>query len=221
MFNKVLIAEDLGWNTTTMRQYLEDRGASTVDLCQYCDDAYLKFLAANKNGEPYDLIIADLSFDQDHRDEKLKDGEELIEAIRQHDGNVPVIVFSMEERLQRVHKLFENNNINAYVHKSRKSMEDLITALQHISKGEIFLSSQIDAALDKRKSMDIDDYDINLLKLVSQGHSNREISDYLSGENITPSSVSSIEKRLNKLRIQFKAKNATHLVAVAKDMGLI
>ena len=100
-------------------------------------------------------------------------------------------------------------------------MEDLITALQHISKGEIFLSSQIDAALDKRKSMDIDDYDINLLKLVSQGHSNREISDYLSGENITPSSVSSIEKRLNKLRIQFKAKNATHLVAVAKDMGLI
>ncbi|MGC1633782.1 MAG: response regulator, partial [Gelidibacter sp.] len=39
--------------------------------------------------------------------------------------------------------------------------------------------------------------------------------------NTTPNSLSSIEKKLNKLRIQFKANNAIHLVAIVKDLGLI
>ena len=43
----------------------------------------------------------------------------------------------------------------------------------------------------------------------------------LKENNIKPSSLSSIEKRLNKLRIDFKANNAIHLVSTAKDLGLI
>jgi len=38
---------------------------------------------------------------------------------------------------------------------------------------------------------------------------------------ITPNSKSTIEKRLNKLKIYFKANNPAHLVAIAKDLGLV
>jgi hypothetical protein len=32
---------------------------------------------------------------------------------------------------------------------------------------------------------------------------------------------SSIEKRINKLKIYFKANNNVHLIAIAKDLGLV
>ena len=69
--------------------------------------------------------------------------------------------------------------------------------------------------------LEIEDYDIKLIKFLSKGLSQDEISAHLKTNNISPSSLSSIEKRLNKLRIQFKANNAIHLVAIVKDLGLI
>jgi hypothetical protein len=56
---------------------------------------------------------------------------------------------------------------------------------------------------------------------MSNGLSQDEISQLFKKNNISPSSLSTIEKRLNKLRIQFRANNAIHLVAIAKDLGLI
>lgn len=40
-------------------------------------------------------------------------------------------------------------------------------------------------------------------------------------EGIFPNSKSSIEKHINKLRIYFKANNTVHLVAIAKDLGIV
>ena len=48
-----------------------------------------------------------------------------------------------------------------------------------------------------------------------------DISFQFKKNNTSPSSLSTIEKHLNKLKIQFKANNAIHLVAIAKDVGLI
>ena len=69
--------------------------------------------------------------------------------------------------------------------------------------------------------MEITDYDIELTKQLSLGLDQKRISRYFIENNISPGSVSSIEKRINKLRIKFKADNATHLIAKMKDLGLI
>ena len=221
MFKKILIAEDLGWNTKKIEQQLLEKGAEEIVITEYCDDAYLKFLKALKDEKPYDLIIADLSFEQDHREQILKSGSDLITKIRTHSSTVKIIVFSMEERLLRIRTLFEDQNIDAYVFKSRKSLEDLNSSLKAVLLNKIFISPQVAAALDKRQSLDIENYDILLLKKLSKGCSNKEISDEFKKNEVNPSSVSSIEKRLNRLRILFKANNAVHLVAVVKDLGLI
>ena len=65
------------------------------------------------------------------------------------------------------------------------------------------------------------DYDIELLKLLSIGLSQDEISSNFKQKNISPNSLSSIEKKINKLKLYFNAQNAIHLVSITKDTGLI
>jgi DNA-binding NarL/FixJ family response regulator len=221
MFEKVLIAEDLGWNTKRIEQQLLTMGVKEIVITEYCDDAYLKFLKALKEEQPFDLLIADLSFKEDHREQKLKNGEELIAHLRKYPSKIKIIVFSMEERLQRIRGLFKEQHIDAYVFKSRRSLEDLEEALKTIKGDGHYISPQVAPALDKQQSLDIDDYDILLLQKLAEGLSNKEISDQYKKDAIIPSGISSIEKRLNRLRIQLKANNTVQLVAVAKDLGLI
>ena len=221
MFRKVLIAEDLGWNTRNIEEEVKRLGAQEFVVTQYCDDAYLKFLRALNDEAPFDLLISDLSFKEDHRTQKLKSGDELISAVRKYQKNLNIIVFSMEERLQRIRFLFEELNINAYVFKSRQSLKHLSAALDAIANDKLYISPQVAKALEKRHSLDIEDYDFMLLKKLSIGLSNKEVSDYFKEHDISPNGISSIEKRINRLRIQFKANNAVHLISNAKDLGLI
>jgi hypothetical protein len=39
--------------------------------------------------------------------------------------------------------------------------------------------------------------------------------------NISPNGNSSLEKRINRLKIFLKANNNVHLIAIAKDLGLV
>jgi DNA-binding NarL/FixJ family response regulator len=112
-------------------------------------------------------------------------------------------------------------HINAYVCKGRRGLVELSKAVHTMFSGQLYLSPEVQNALNPKNELEIDEYDIQLLKQLALGRSQEEISQWFSKENIAPSSLSSIEKRLNKLRIQFKANNATHLIAIVKDLGLI
>src|SRR5690606_33051175 len=111
-------------------------------------------------------------------------------------------------------------NIDGYVSKGRNSTVELLQAIKNISKGNRYLPEQV-MTLKDNKPFEIEVYDIELLKHLSNGLLQEEISVDFKNKGYSWSSTSSIEKRLNKLRTYFNAKNATHLVSIAKDMGLI
>ena len=69
-------------------------------------------------------------------------------------------------------------------------------------------------ALSSKADLEIDDYDIELMQYLAEGLSQDEISSLLKEKKISPSSLSSVEKHLNRLRVQFNASNAIHLVAI-------
>ena len=193
----------------------------TIDQAQYCDKAYLKARKARIDNAPYELLITDLSFVKDHRKQKLGSGEELLIKLKEEQPELKVIVYSVEDKLQRVRRLFNDYKIHAYVCKGRKSLEELKRAIHAAAKDETYLSPKVSNALSPKTEMEIDDYDIGLLKLLSKGMSQDEIASNLKSRSISPNSLSSIEKRLSKLKIYFKANNAIHLIANAKDLGLI
>lgn len=221
MFTKVLIAEDMDDINTGVLTALSELEITTIDQAQYCDDADLKAKRARKDEKPYELLITDLSFVKDHRKQKLTSGEELIIKLKKEQPNLKVIVYSVEDKLQRVRRLFNEHKIDAYVCKGRKSLKELLKAIKIVSNGKTHLSPKVKNALSAKKDMEIDDYDIGLLKLLSKGLNQDEIAEDLKKRSVSPNSLSSIEKRLSKLKIYFKANNAIHLIANAKDLGLI
>lgn len=221
MFKKVLIVYDHDNINSGVLEILNTLGVKKVQQSQYCDDAFLKIKRAIFDKQPFDLLITDLSFKEDHRDVTLRNGQDLIAKLRIEYTLLPIIVYSMVDLLQKVRLLIGKYQVNAYVCKGRKGSIELSQAIQAVYNKEQFLSHQLKSALSPKANIEIDDFDIELVKQLSFGLLQNQISDYFKAHNITPSSVSSIEKRLNKLCIQFKADNATHLVAKMKDLGLI
>jgi len=221
MFTKVLISEDMQDINKGVYTSLCEMGIKEIQLAQYCDDAYLKFRKAIADNAPFELLITDLSFKLDHREQKFPSGEDLIKALKQEYPTLKIIVYSIEDRLPKVRKLITDYNLDAYVCKSRRGLVELSKAIESVYYDKLYLSEEVSHALSSKNNLEIDDYDIQLLKHLSNGLSQEDISHYFKTNNITPSSLSSIEKRLNKLRIDFKANNAIHLVTTVKDLGLI
>lgn len=222
MFKKVLVAEDLDSISITVIQVLEDLKIQTIDHVKYCDDALIKIKMGIKNNEPYDLLISDLSFKTDHRETNISSGEELIEAVNKVQPDIKKIVFSIEDKSYRIKSLFNEHGINAYVSKGRNSINELKTAIGRTFKNEErILSSDLSFNFNDKSFIEIESYDISILKLLAQGYILDSISNEFKALSITPNGPSSIEKRINKLKIYFKANNNVHLIAIAKDFGLV
>lgn len=221
MFKKVLVVDDHDVVNEGVLRVLKSNNINNVVKAQYCDEAFLKIKNAALNNQPFDLLISDLSFKEDYKENKLKSGEDLVAAIKPEYPNLAVIIYSMEERLQKVRTLINTYGVNAYVCKGRKGAFELSIALTQVAKNKLYLSPQVQNALNKKNDLEIDDYDIELIKNLSLGLSQAEISTLFKTQNIVPSSLSSIEKRINKLKDIFKANNTIHLVSIVKDLGLI
>jgi len=221
MFQKILVSDDLGSINKGVISVLEQLSIKDFEEVQYCDDAYLRIKAAYKTDKPFDLLITDLSFIPDHRDQRLTSGEALIEVLKKEHPQLKIIVFTVEEKLQKVRYLMMQQDLDAYVCKGRPGLKDLRQAITDVFEGKTFVSTQVSQALTEKTDLEISDYDIELIQQLSNGLSQEQISELFKKQQTTPNSLSSIEKHLNKLRIQFKANNAIHLVAIVKDLGLI
>ncbi|BFM42027.1 hypothetical protein CFS9_06680 [Flavobacterium sp. CFS9] len=222
MFKKVLVAEDLDSISIAVIQALEELNVPVIDHVKYCDDGLNKVKKAIMDNEPYDLLITDLSFKKDHRKTTLNGGEELIEAVNEVQPAIKKIVFSIEDKSYRIKSLFYDLGISAYVSKGRNSIVELKKAIEGTFRNEEkILSSDLSFSFNEKALFEIESYDISILKLLAQGYILDNISNEFKATSITPNGTSSIEKRINKLKIYFKANNNVHLIAIAKDFGLI
>lgn len=221
MFKKVLIAEDFDSINIAVKQTLESLGVEEIQYAKYCDDALLKFKKAKQDNEPFDLLISDLSFVADYRKVEIPSGEKLIETIRNLQPELNVIVYSVEDKAYTIKTLFEKQKINAFVHKGRNSISQLKTAIETLLYGKTFISPELSHTLQDKTGKEIDSYDITLLTHLSNGVAIEEMEALFKKLNITPNSKSTIEKRVAKLKDYFKASNNIHLIAIAKDLGII
>jgi DNA-binding NarL/FixJ family response regulator len=222
MFTKVLIADDIDFNDLGAAQILNDLNVREIQYAKYCDEALLKIKKAHLDGTPFELLISDLSFKADHRLNQLNSGEELIAAVKKQCPNIKIIVFSIEDRAHRIKLLFEELKIDGYVIKGRNTIYDLKKAIQKAYNNEPEnISPELLYLLQDKTTSEIDNYDVQLIRYLSIGISQENIETEFKKEGISPNSKSSIEKHINKLKIYFKANNTVHLVAIAKDLGII
>lgn len=222
MFKKILIADDIDSINLGIKSLLEKDTSIEIDHVRYCDDALLKIKKALKGGAPYELLISDLSFKQDHRDVKLAGGEELIEAVRKEQPQIKIIAYSVDERNFRIKSLFGTFGVNAFVSKGREGSAELSSAIKVIYNSDTrYISPHLSHLLADSSALEIDENDLQVLKYLSKGLGQEEIAKVLQELKRPSASLSSVEKRINKLKIIFRAKNLAHLVSITKDMGLI
>ncbi len=221
MFKKVLLVDDLTSINEGVVATLQNLGITDYSQVLYCDDAHLKIKRAFKDKVPYDLLITDLFFKPDYREQRLISGEDLVTALKKEFPKLKVIVYSVDDRLQMVRNLVHKSGADAFVCKGRQGLMELEEAIQSVFNDNLYLSPQIAKALTNKQDLEITDYDMELLRLLSFGHSKYYISDFFKEKGISPNSVSSIEKRQNRLLVKFKATNAIHLISIVKDLGVI
>ena len=222
MFQKVITTDDLDSINIAVVQTLQELAIADIQHAHYCDEAFIKIKRAQQDSAPFDLLISDLSFKADHRNEKLQSGEELIRAVKKIQPNIKVLVFSIEDKTHRIKSLLDNEGINGYVLKGRNSLTTLKKAILNIYQNDsVYLCPELSPILQDKSLLEIESYDIELLKSLSKGHTQDDISILFRENGIIPHGTSSIEKRINKLKIFFKANNNVHLIAIAKDLGLV
>ncbi|UPT71051.1 MAG: response regulator [Flavobacterium sp. JAD_PAG50586_2] len=221
MFKKVLLAEDIDSINAGVIQALNELGIIQIDHVKYCDDAILRIRKAMADGVPYELFISDLSFEADSRDVKIKSGEEAIAQARIIQPDIKVIVYSVENKSFRIKSLFEKNNVNGYVLKGRKSIDELKNAIRQLyDKDAKYLSPDLRHILNDRSIRQIDDYDIKIIQQLAEGITQDDLELRFKELGITPNSKSTIEKRISKLKDHFRANNTVHLISIAKDLGI-
>lgn len=221
MFKKILISEDHESMNLSVQKTLEELNITNFDYVYYCDDALAKAQKSIREKQPYDLLITDLYYEEDHLPQKLKDGRELISAIRQEQPDLKIIVFSAEHKSGIIDSLFNDYGINGYVRKARNDSKDLKKAINAVYNNENYLSLDLKQDIKQLNNYEFTNYDITLVSLLAQGVLQKNIPVFLQNNNIKPSSLSSVEKKINMLKEEFGVSNNEQLVAFCKDLGII
>lgn len=220
MFKKVLIVEDQEVMNQRILNTIKELNIPDYDYVTYCDEALSRIKTAFERKNPYDLLIADLSFVQDHIPQKLHSGQELIHEAKKVQPALKVVVFSVEKKAKTIDDLYKIYQINGFVSKARRDGQGLKSTIRKIFNGETVIPQEILNTM-RHISSEFDAYDIKLLELLAKGNKQNEISTCLKEHGMIPYGIRSIEKRLNELRDSLGAKNNIEMIVICKDIGLI
>lgn len=221
MFKKILIAEDYESANLSVQRVLEELKIENVDHVYYCDDAFAKIKKSLREENPYDLLITDLSFEEDHYLQNIKGGKELVKAAKTEHPKLKVIVFSSENKSGIINSLFSDFQIDGYVRKARHDSKDLAQAIKTVYKNEKHLTLDVKKSIKKMNTYEISNYDVQIISQIANGIFLKDIPAVLKSKNISPNSLSFIEKRINLLKVSLDVKSNEHLVAFCKDLGII
>jgi two-component system, NarL family, captular synthesis response regulator RcsB len=221
MISKVLIAEDHESANISVQKTLEEMQIIEIDYAYYCDDALNKIMTAQKNRSPYDLLITDLSFEEDGRPQKISSGTALIEAARKEQPELKVIVFSAEGKPGVIESLYSQQQIDGYVRKARDDAKELKLALKTLNQQQRYFPRHLMQLVKQKNSYEFTDFDITVISLLASGIRQKNIPEHLAKKNIRPSGLSTVEKRLNQIKEVLECSTNEQLIAFCKDMGII
>lgn len=218
---KIIIAEDFDTSNKGIISKLKELGDVDIHTFQTCDQTHLKIQRALQDGEPFDLIISDLSFLNINTEHHLHSGQELLEAVKQLQPSIKTIAFSLLNKQHIIKELIEEVGIDAYVCKSMHGGKELLKAIEAINNNQTYLCPIAKSAFEQRHVFELNDYETQLLQLLANGYKQSDICDYLKSQSISPNSRRSIEDHLSKLRDHFNANTTAQLIYMAQSLDLI
>jgi DNA-binding NarL/FixJ family response regulator len=160
----------------------------------------------------YDLAVVDVSL-------QGVSGLELIKQIRERGVETPILVMSMHDEMFYAERSLRAG-AQGYVMKQRATQE-IVKAIHRVVEGDLYLSSEMADQL-LRRAVDggagervgpsqLSDRELEVLQLLGQGVSTREIAEQLH------LSIKTIESYRANIKRKLDLKNATELMRYAVD----
>ncbi|MEH3112383.1 response regulator [Pedobacter terrae] len=223
MFKKVLIAEDEDFMNIALRIALEDLGViqDNRDYVVNCDQAYSRVKKAISEANPYNLLIADLSFKGDPEEREISSGWELILAVRKIHPAIKIMVFSAADRKNIADRLFKDYLIDAYVHKSFGAANAFKTAIKAVNDGQKYCSVNLRRFPGDEILAELTGEEKLILTLITEGVKQKSIAAYFKKKEMSSSSLSHIEKKLKDLREKLNISSTFLLAWHCKERGIV
>jgi len=191
------------------------------------DVADFELVAEGNNGRDICLIVDNFSVDVVlvDIDMPIMNGMQATEIIKKKHPNVKVIVLTMHSEKGIIQKVLEVG-ADGYLLKNTNQKE-LIEAIRKVKAGEKYFSAEVTLSLAssgegakiKMQNFEIDssltEREIEILKLIAQGLSNKEVGDKLFISHRT------VDTHRTNLMRKLDAKNIAGLIRYAIRAGLI
>ncbi len=173
-----------------------------------------------ENGRHFDLIVSDFVMEE-------MNGIALILALKARQCHIPVLIVSGIDTLPPVEKVLQNGAMG-FIPKSAPT-EVLAQGISAALKGEVYLPPELWTVMEESsaslRTLDtetpveaeplIGPRQIEVLKLIAEGYSNKRISEVLAiSENTVKTHVKQIFRQLNVTR-------RTACVSKAQTLGLL
>lgn len=205
---RVLVVDDHPIVRHGMAQLIEQQEGFTVKA--QASSAAEALELALKGG--FDLAVIDVSLEG-------VSGLELIKQIREHGVEVPILVMSMHDEMFYAERALRAG-AQGYVMKQRATHE-VVKAINRVVDGELYLSAEMSDQLlrravdggsaDRGGPTQLSDRELEVLQMLGQGVSTREIADELH------LSIKTIESYRANIKRKLDLKNATELMRYAVD----
>ncbi|WP_255478244.1 response regulator [Rhizosphaericola mali] len=217
----MLIVEDHESVNLSIQKTAEELKIAEIDYAYYCDDALHLIQKAIDQGNSYDLLITDLSFEEDHKKQEIKNGVALVSAARKIQPDLSVLVFSAESRVAIIEKLYQEVQIDGYVRKARGDAKELKKAITTIDSNKTFYPIELTKSTKHLNAHSFTELDVLIITQLINGQKQQQISTFLESKHISPSSLSSIEKRLKIIKEALNFTNNEQLIAYCIKMGIV
>lgn len=153
-----------------------------------------------------DIVLLDISMPR-------KGGFETARDIKTSFPEMKIIYLTMHKSEEIVAEAFESG-ADGYILKEN-AFEELVDAIRKVIAGEVYISSVIAPLLldgfiaNEKRSKELSAREREVLKLLAEGYSNKEIADFLS------ISIKTVETHRANIMRKHSFKNITELVLYA------
>lgn len=154
----------------------------------------------------------------------ILDGIQALEKIKKNSVPPKIIMLTMHDETSIIKKVMQLG-ADGYLLKT-SDKDEVITAIQKVSLGQKYFSSEVALALaegkkgksssnDKAKMAELTEREIEILKLIAEGFSNKEIGEKLFISHRT------VDTHRTNLAKKLEVKNIAGLIKFAIKNGLV
>ncbi len=168
----------------------------------------------------FDIILLDIFLEREPN-QNLVDGDDLLQQFNKEEDRPRVIVFSKVKSIETLDYVIHHLGAEGYILKGRNGLEEVLPAVDCVlHEGSYYSEAVMDILSQYSDLIEIDRVDRMILRMLVQGHLQKEIPGRLTEHGIELSGRG-MEKRINKLKLKFGAITLPQLIYKAIKEGII